>query len=239
MSSRNFEDGLSRQYMTASDKHAIDVTVYLQMMFESSDRHIAKAVLNEGKSLVLLVGMRSEILSPFPRYQEENSGGSFTQCDIIGLVPAIALMVEQSAKMMAASAIERDEATRVVLVFEGDDVRLLARKVWCFMDRWETWIKVLYGILEKDLAVELDWREFLAGESGFVTMHWYKPLDYETRSVALQRVKLASRALIQSVLSSRQQENYMVQELLGWLSTLEAQPDVVSAFDSVVTEGIL
>ncbi len=239
MSSRNFEDGLSRHYETATDKHATDVTVYLQMMFESSDRHIAKAVLNEGKSLMLLVGMRSDILSPFPRYQEESSGGSFTQCDIIGLVPAIALIVEQREKMIAASAIERDEATRIVMVFEGDDVRLLARKVWCFMDRWETWIKVLSGILEKDLTIALDWREFLAGESGFVTMHWYKPLDYQTRCVALQRVKLASKALFQSVLSSTQQENYMVRELLGWLDALEAQPDVVSSFDSVATEGIL
>jgi hypothetical protein len=239
MTSRTFEDGLLRQFEAARSKQAINATVYLQMMFESSDRHIAKAVLNEGKSLVLLVGMRSEILSPFPKYREERSNGPFNQCDIIGLVPAIALMVEQRDKMIAASAVERDEATRVVMVFEGDDISLLARKVWCFMDRWEIWTRVLSGILEKDLPIELDWREFLAGESGFVTMNWYKALDYETRCLALQRVKLASKALIQSVLSSTQQENYMVIELLGWLDSLEPQPDVVSAYGSAMTEGIL
>ncbi len=235
--SKNFEAGLSRQYETANHKHAIDVTVYLQMMFESTDRHIEKAILTDSRTLVLQIGMRSEILSPFPKYNE-NFTGNFNQCDIVGLVPLVALMVEQKDKMVAASAIERDEATRVILVFEDEDIHLLARKVWRFMDRWEKWIKVLLGVLEKDIPYEIDWREFLAGESGFVTMDWYKPLDLETRTGALHRVKLASIALLQSVLSKTFLENYMIQELTSWLNALEPQVEVMSAYPSMVSEEI-
>ncbi len=237
MSSKNFEAGLSRQYDTAEDKHAIDVTVYLQMMFESTDRHIAKAIVNDGRSMVLQIGMRSEILSPFPRYREDFKG-TFNQCDIIGLVPIVALMVEQKGKMIAASAIERDESTRIILVFESDTPQLLARKIWRFMDRWERWIKVLTGVLEKDLNIDLDWREFLAGESGFITMDWYKPLDYDTRAVALHRVRLASKALLQSVLNGVQLDNYMVSELYAWLNSLQPQLEVMSAYQFLVPEEI-
>lgn len=235
--SKNFEAGLSRQFETAEDKHTIDVTVYLQMMFESTDRHIAKAILNDGKSLVLQVGMRSEILSPFPRYVEDFIG-NFNQCDIIGLVPIVALMAEQKEKMITASAIERDEATRIILIFEADSTELLARKVWRFMDRWEKWIKVLTGVLEKDFQIDIDWREFLAGESGYITMDWYKPLDYDTRMVALHRVRLASKALLQSVLTKSQLENYMVSELANWLDALQPQLEVMSAYQSLVPEEI-
>lgn len=237
MSSKNFEAGLSRQFETAEVKHAIDVTVYFQMMFESTDRHIAKAIINDGQSLVLQIGMRSEILSPFPRYTNDHAG-SFNQCDIIGLVPIVALMVEQKSRMISASAIERDEATRIILVFEAENTELLARKVWRFMVRWDQWIKVLTGVLEKDIQYEIDWREFLAGESGYITMDWYKPLDYDTRTIALHRVKLASIALLQSVLNRSQLENYMIQELSTWLHSLEPQTEVMGAYQSLVSEEI-
>ncbi|MFW9920304.1 MAG: hypothetical protein ACFFED_11940, partial [Candidatus Thorarchaeota archaeon] len=152
--------------------------------------------------------------------------------------PIVALMAEQKEKMITASAIERDEATRIILIFEADSTELLARKVWRFMDRWEKWIKVLTGVLEKDFQIDIDWREFLAGESGYITMDWYKPLDYDTRMVALHRVRLASKALLQSVLTKSQLENYMVSELANWLDALQPQLEVMSAYQSLVPEEI-
>jgi len=236
-SSKKFEEGLSRQYETAADKHTVDVTVYLQMMFENTDRHIAKAVINDGKSLVLQIGMRSEILSPFPKYKDDKIG-CFNQCDIIGLVPLVSLMVEQKDKMVTASAIERDDTTKAILVFDAVGLDQIARKVWRFMERWDRWIDVLLGVLNKDIHFEIDWREFLAGESGYITMDWYKPLDYDSRAIALHRVKLATRALLQSVLSRAHFENYLMKELTTWLDHLHPQITVQGAYREMIQEEI-
>ncbi|MCK5239977.1 MAG: hypothetical protein KAR33_10540 [Candidatus Thorarchaeota archaeon] len=237
MSSKEFEAGLVRQFENAKDTHEVDVTTYLQMMFESSDRHISQATIRDGRSIVIIAGFRSEILSPFPRYRDTNNE-SFNQCDIPGLIPVVALLVEQRDKTLAASAIEKDNATRAVLIFKGDSIEKIARNVWRFMDRWDTWTRVLMNILEKDLPMETDWREFLAGESGFITMNWYKPLDLQMRTIALDRVALASKALLQSVLSQSQFENYWVQQLLGWLDTLQPQFEVEGMYNIMVQEEV-
>ncbi len=229
-SSKNFEQGLKRQFESAEKKEEIDVTVYLQMMFENSDRHISRATLRDGKSLVIVAGLRSEILSPFPRYKDVHTG-TFNQCDILGLVPAIALIVEQRDKTLAASAVERDNASRVILVFEGNSVEVLGRNIWRFMNRWDSWTQVLVNILERDLPIQMDWREFLAGESGYVTMDWYKPLDYDMRTKALDTTTLASKALLQSVLNRSQFENYWIQELVTWLNGLQPQQHVEGTFE--------
>ncbi|MFW9953814.1 MAG: hypothetical protein ACFFD3_04600 [Candidatus Thorarchaeota archaeon] len=238
MSCRNFEAGLARQYESVKDKHDIDVTLYMQMMFESSDRHIARATLQQDGSMVVIAGLRSEILSPFPRYKE-GQNGSYRQCDIPGLIPAIALLVEQQNRMISASAIERDDATRIILIFEGSSIEELGRNIWRFMDRWATWTRVLLNILEKDLPFNIDWREFLAGESGYVTMDWYRPLDYETRSRAIDRVRLASKALLQSVLSRTQFEKHLVQEILNWLDDMQPQNEVVGTFNIIAQEEVV
>ena len=237
MSSKEFEAGLARQFENAKDTHEVDVTTYLQMMFESSDRHISQATIRDSRSIVIIAGLRSEILSPFPRYRDAHNG-SFNQCDIPGLIPVVALLVEQRDKTLAASAIEKDNATRAVLIFKGDSIEKIARNVWRFMDRWDTWTRVLMNILEKDLPMETDWREFLAGESGFITMNWYKPLDLQMRTIALDRVALASKALLQSVLSQSQFENYWVQQLLGWLDTLQPQFEVEGMYNIMVQEEV-
>ncbi|MHA2424084.1 MAG: hypothetical protein ACXAEF_04815 [Candidatus Thorarchaeota archaeon] len=237
MSSKEFEAGLTRQYHIAESKHEVDVTTYLQMMFESSDRHISQATIRDGTSIVIVAGLRSEILTPFPRFRD-SSNGTFNQCDIPGLIPVVALLVEQRDKTLAASAIERDDATRAVLIFKGDSIEKIARNVWRFMDRWDTWTRVLMNILEKDLPMKTDWREFLAGESGFVTMNWYKPLDFEMRTIALDKISLASKALLQSVLSRSQFENYWVQQLLGWLDHLQPQFEVESMYSVFAQEEV-
>jgi len=235
--SSNFEIGLQRQYESAENPREVDVTVYLQMMFENSDRHISRATLRDGRSLVIVAGLRSEILSPFPRYCDATNG-TFNQCDILGLVPAIALIVEQRDKILAASAVERDNASRVILVFEEKSIEILGRNIWRFMDRWDSWTRVLLNILERDLPLQMDWREFLAGESGFVTMDWYKPLDYDMRTKALDIATLASKALLQSVLNRRQFENYWIQELVTWLDTLQPQMYIESAFEMIAQEEV-
>ena len=86
--------------------------------------------------------------------------------------------------------------------------------------------------------MKTDWRELLAGESGFVTMNWYKPLDLEMRTIALDKISLASKALLQSVLSRTQFENYWVQQLMGWLDTLQPQFEVEGMYTIMAQEEV-
>jgi hypothetical protein len=233
MSWKRLEEGLANAVQVSENKGPADVTAFMQMMFECSDRHISKAFMKDANTLVLVLGLRSEILSPFPRFTQDYKG-NFIPCDIIGLVPGIAALVDQKNKSIAASAIERKEVTRIVLAIEGPELSTVAKNTLRFMEKWDSWIRVLLSILERDLSRKIDWREFLAGESGFVTMDWYEPLDYELRTTALERVLITSRVLLQSVLTPGQMEDPLVQELLTWIGSLRPQAEVVSAHSEVM-----
>ena len=184
----------------------------------------------------MIVGLRSDILSPFQRFEHERKG-RYLPCDIPGIVPGLALVVTSINTGLALSAIAKDEATRLVLVFEGlssrkgGSMKALSASVRNFFKRWDEWTDVLLGIIRRDPLVsdwEIDWREFLSGESGFTLMPWFRPMSSSEREAALQRVVVASKALLASVLSPKQLRDPMILGLKEWLDELQPLPEIVS-----------
>lgn len=235
---------LEEQLMAAvstKDQTTADVTLPLQILFNNSDRTVIKAHLrysgpDRDASLIMIVGLRSDILAPFQRF-ETNLKGKYQPCDIPGLVPGLALLASSLGNGLVLSAISRDEVTRFILVFEGlskrkgGSLKALSSSVRTFMKRWTEWTEVLLGTLKRDPIVgtwELDWRELLAGESGFVTMPWHHSISYQDREIGLQRIVIASKALLASVLTTTQLKVPMINGLKEWLDGLRALPEVVS-----------
>ena len=224
-----------------STKGTADVTLPLQIMFSNSDRTIIKAHLrysspDRDANLIMIVGLRSDILAPFQKF-ESGSRGKYQPCDIPGLVPGLALLASSPSNGLVLSAISREYATRFVLVFEGlskrkgGSLKALSNAIRTFMKRWTEWTEVLLGTLKRDPFIgswEVDWRELLAGESGFVTMPWHHSFTYSDRQIGLQRVVIASKALLTSVLTNSQLKTPMINGLKDWLSSLRALPEVVS-----------
>jgi hypothetical protein len=220
----------------------IDVTLALQVMFSNSDRSIITAKLryngpDRDANLIMIVGLRSDILAPFERVNSDQKG-RYQPCDIPGLVPGLALIAQSANHGVVLSAISREEVTRFVLVFEGlaerrgGSLKALSSAITAFMKRWTDWTDVLLGILARDPVVggwNVDWREMLAGESGFTTMPWFTPLNHPDREIGLQRIVIASQALLASVLSAGQFKDPMIIGLKDWLTSLRPLPQVMSS----------
>ncbi len=229
MSYRKLADGLAHIIEQAEDKTSVDATLLVQMMFEDADRHYASAKVIGGKTLLLVVGLRSEILEPFPMYTNKHVG-EYSSCDIPALVPAIALIASEEPNNDMCFMIEKEAThTRLVIGFEAENILTVAKHATRFIDRWTKWRDVLLNILEKESLFEIDWREFLAGETGYLTMNWYSPLSYDTRAKGLVRVKQASNALLHSVLSRKGLEHPHVRGLVSWLEDLKPKQHVQSA----------
>ncbi|MHA1615131.1 MAG: hypothetical protein ACTSYJ_09820 [Candidatus Thorarchaeota archaeon] len=219
-----------------------DVTLPLQVMFSNTDRTVIKARLrysgpDRDASLVMIIGLRSDILSPFQKFNSD-SKGRYQPCDIPGLVPGLALLASSPNNGLVLSAISREDSTRFVLVFEGlasrkgGSLKALSSSIRIFMKRWTEWTDVLLGTLKRDPVIgdwNTDFREMLAGESGFVTMAWHTPLSYSDREVGLQRVVVSSRALLASVLNSNQLKVPMITGLKDWLDSLRPLPEIVGS----------
>jgi hypothetical protein len=235
---------LQEQLSIACEKKSrglVDVTLPLQVMFNNRDRNIVKAQIRYNGPerdawLIMVVGLRSDILSTFTRF-EEDIPGRYLACDILGIVPAISLMASSYSKGLAVNAIARDDVTRLVLVFEGQSnrregsLRTLSTAVYNFMKKWEEWVDVLLGTLKRDPMIgdwNIDIREFLAGESGYITMPWFTPMPYNDRAIGIERIILASNALMSSVLGNGQLVDPMVVSLREWLSELSPLPEVVN-----------
>ncbi|MHA1863832.1 MAG: hypothetical protein ACTSWA_08690 [Candidatus Thorarchaeota archaeon] len=236
------EEQLEIASKNTKSQGAVDVTLPLQVMFSNTDRTVLKARLryngpDRDASLVMIVGLRSDILSPFQKF---GSGlkGRYQPCDIPGLVPGLALLASSPNNGLVLSAISRDDSTRFILVFEGLAVRkvgslkALSTAIRIFMKRWSEWTDVLLGTLKRDPVIgnwNTDWREMLAGEAGFYTMSWHAPLSYSDREVGLQRVVIASRALLASVLNNNQLKVPMITGLKDWLENLRPLPEIISS----------
>ena len=236
------EEQLEAASKNAQFHGTVDVTLPLQVMFSNTDRTVIKARLryngsNRDSSLVMIVGLRSEILAPFQKFDSE-SKGRYLPCDIPGLVPGLELVASSHTKGLALSAVTRDDVTRFILVFEGladrkgGSLKALSSAIRIFMKRWTEWTDVLLGTLKRDPVMggwNTDWREVLAGESGFVTMPWHSPLQYSEREIGLQRVVIASRALLASVLTSSQLNAPLIRGLQEWLDNLRPLPEVIGS----------
>jgi len=220
----------------------IDVTLALQVMFNNSDRSIITAKLryngpDRDANLIMIVGLRSDILAPFERNNSDQKG-RYQPCDIPGLVPGLALLAQSTNNGVVLSAISREEVTRFILVFEGlaerkgGSMKALSSAITLFMKRWNEWTDVLLGILARDPVVgswNVDYREMLAGESGFTTMPWFTPLSYTDREIGLQRIVIASQALLASILTTSQLKDPTIVGLKDWLTSLRPLPQVTSS----------
>lgn len=242
---------LSLSTLRRNSVGTVDIAGPLQVMLDNSDRCIIRAKLryhgpDSSSWLALTVGLRSQILSPFSRF--ESGRDQYLPCDIPGLVPALALTVAHQDNGLAVSAIAHDTCTHLVFVFEGDasakggSLRSLATSMWSFMKRWADWTDVLLATANRDSAVAewgLDWREFLAGESGFVTMPWFRPMSYSDRALGLERVVAASKSLLVSVLSQTQMEDPVIGTLTSWLDQLTPLVEVVGGMEGAEEAEVL
>jgi len=223
-----------------------DLTMSFQMEYNTPDRSIIRARMVTDQSIMVTIGLRSAILEPFERFHI-SSDGEFLACDIPGLIPAVAVMLRNQDRGVAAGAIERDSTTRVILAFESErsvkdnGLRDLASTIARTMRQWDDWTNVLLGALDRDPVVgdwEIDWREFLAGEAGFVTMPWFRSLAFQDRETALSRIILAAEALLISVLNRKQLTDPVVVQVRDWMKSLSPQPHVAGSYYITVEEEV-
>jgi hypothetical protein len=234
------------------DDEFIDVTLLMAVNFTDADRTVIEAKLryttpDEPTYLAMKLGLRSQILKTFPRFSSERQG-RYLPCDIPSLVPAVCIMVSSRMRGLDGSVIcdhETNRPNHIVLTFKGEgdlkrsNIQDLAICVHNVMERWKDWTDVLLRILKRDPKLgnrEMDWREFLAGESGWVTMPWFPPMSYHDRSEALSSIVNASNTLLTSFLSPREKRNILVLELQEWLRTIEPLVEVQSTTPAGVLE---
>ena len=223
-----------------------DLTTFFQMEYNTPDRSVIQARMFTDKSIIVTIGLRSAILEPFERFHIP-SDGEFLACDILGLIPAVAVIQRTQSRGVAGGAIERNSTTRVNLAFESErsvedsGLRNLASTITCTMRQWSEWTNVLLGTLDRDPVVgdwEIDWREFLAGEAGFVTMPWFRSLGFQDRKTALSRTTLAAEALLISLLNRKQLLDPVAMQVRGWMKSLSPQPHVTGSHYITVEEEI-
>ncbi|RLI58299.1 MAG: hypothetical protein DRP09_00760 [Candidatus Thorarchaeota archaeon] len=231
--------------LSQEERGLVDVTRTMEMLYTNSDRVVLDADLmvcdvDEPAHFSMRFGLRSEILSDFPRYAVV-APNPFVPCDIPSLVPLIAIEAS-SRRLKGLRGVEIEQAgesNQVTLTFIGEpdvgksNLSQLASAVNRVMDRWKGWTSVLLSILDRDPVMGpemsgVDWREFLAGESGFITMPWFRPMTYSERARALESVVTTSRALLASFLSLGEMRRNIVVELLNWLEHLEPQLHVTT-----------
>lgn len=239
--------------VAAQDSGIIDLSRTMEMVYTNSDRVVLSAELlylgeSEPAYMEMAVGLRSEILAGFATYCYVPQQ-LFRPADIPSLVPLVAII----ASMRRLKGIKRvelneaDQSTIVTLTFVGTPERTtsslsdLASSMTRVMDRWSGWCEVLLSILDRDPVLGermtgVDWREFLAGESGYVTMPWFRPMTYAERASALDSIVTASRALLASFLSPHEMKHEIVRSLQGWLAALEPRPHVITGRIEQATE---
>ncbi len=225
----------------------IDVTKQMQIAFNSADWNIIRARLRptpDDPLCIMVIGFRSDMLMSFEQ-SRVRPRGEYLPCDIPGLVPGLASVVAHQGKGLVGNAVVRGDQTRLVLVFEGRKknrfgaTRALATGIYRFFKTWRDWTRVLLSTIDSDPVIgewSLDWREFLAGESGLITMPWFTPMTYAERYIALERIILASKALITSVLSEKQADDPMIRYMDKWLTHLRPLAQIFYETDE--SEGV-
>ena len=223
-----------------------DLTTFFQMEYNTPDRSVIQARMFTDKSIIVTIGLRSAILEPFERFHIP-SDSEFLACDIPGLIPAVPVILRNQSRGVVGGTIEQNSTTRVILAFESERsvedsvLRDLASTITCTMRQWSEWTNVLLGTLDRDPVVgdwEIDWREFLAGEAGFVTMPWFRALGFQDRKTALSRTTLAAEALLISLLNRRQLLDPVAMQVRDWMKSLSPQPHVTGSHYITVEEEI-
>ncbi len=210
-----------------------DVTLSLQTMYEDRNIHIERARLNQDGYLYLVVGLRSHILSPFPRVKKVKTG-RFMPCDMIGLVPLVSLLVGRENKGVELGAITTEKCTQIVMGFQAENTKTLARDVYDFITTWKKWSSVLENVVKKDYPIDFDVLEFLSEESGYVGSNWQDRI--KDRDLPLSIIVRACRSLLQSVLTTKQLSHPLLHEIMTWLDGLRPQLEIHATAQEVLAE---
>ncbi len=219
-----------RPYADKLDERGVaDVTMLLQSAFCDAHHNIRRAELHPGPFLTAIVGLRSSILEPFERFVDHDPI-DYMPCDIPSLISGVALILTQVDEGLTGGAIIRANHTAVALMFEAPDLQHLADTVERVMVRWQEWTNTIMEALKQEPVNgdwNIEWNEFLAGESGFITMNWFKIMDRESRMTALRRVAEAAKMLLTSVLTRSQLGTPLVRDFVTWLDSLTPLPEII------------
>ena len=238
--SKKLRDILDEAWATTPEGKNTCVLHSLEELVNTADRVLVKAYISRLQRPVLLldVGLRSHILESFQRF-DSSLIGSYLPCDIPALIPAIALLVAEEKEPLAGFVMQESDM-HLVLTFSENKTGMLATHVMRFITRWTRLTETFLSVLRHDPLVgglELDWREFLAGESGYMTMPWYQPLNDSQRALVLERIIVASKTIITSVLGNKAQQRELVRNLIEWLNGLRPLSYVHNLSPSPIKEA--
>jgi hypothetical protein len=197
----------------------------LGMMFENRDSYIHSVKWDKHR-IILRVELMSSLLGEFPRFAE--SDAIFIPADLLAVVPITAIVAEDCIPELEICALEKSDGAYLFLGFSGQSTEHLALAIWRVLKRWETLAAVLYKTIEQSYPLDMDWREFLSGESGFVIMKPHRRLTHRERKRALNNVCLACVSLLRSVLDDKAWSDNRVGHLISFINNLQAQDDVPS-----------
>ncbi len=207
------------------ERRELGLARQLGIMFGSRDYYI-NSVKWDGCRIIIRAELMSSLLSAFPRFAE--SDGMFTPADLLAVVPVTAIIVEDRIPELEMCVLEKATGAYLLLGFSGESTDNLALAIWRVLKRWENLAAVLYKTIERSYPLEIDWREFLSGESGFVTIKAHRSLTHTERKRALNNVCLACASLLRSVLDDTAWSDSRVRRLISFMANLQAQEDVPS-----------
>lgn len=205
------------------DTRSLRLTRQLRLMFPSKDSFIQSTKWEENE-VILSVELRSSLLNAYPRFSD--SIDIFLPSDLLALVPLVAIVAEKRIPQLKMCFIERSENTRIFIGLKSDSTDSLAIGIWRLLERWKSLSSILYITITRNYPDEIDWREFLAGESGFIIIGHDRTLSYAERKRALDSVRLACTSLLRSVLDDEGWTDSRVCRMISFLDSMNVQPDV-------------
>jgi hypothetical protein len=206
-----------------------DFTFGLEPLFTGTEKILIRARLgyvNQDKTanLVIVVGFRSSIKGPDVDTVLETT--PFLPCDLFGLLPGVAVIASHRAWGIVGSALAREDTVRLLMVLKGESSQrqsvgeALDNLVIRLSRMWEEWSQALLRILKNDPILNglgIDIREYLAVESGYNLMPWYRAYSHDEHLIIKHRIVSAAKAFLSSVLELQQMKDPLVISVLNWL----------------------
>ena len=227
-----------------------DFTFGLEPLFTGTEKILIRARLgyvNQDKTanLVIVVGFRSSIKGPDVDTVLENS--PFLPCDLFGLLPGVAVIASHRNRGIVGSALAREDTIRLLMVLKGESSQrqtvgeVLDNLVIRLSRMWEEWSQALLRVLKNDPILNglgIDIREFLAVESGYNLMPWYKSYSHDERLIIKHRIVSAAKAFLSSVLELEQMRDPLVISVLNWLDRIIVV-DETGTTESPIVSGFI
>jgi hypothetical protein len=206
-----------------------DITFYLHPVVTNSDRILKHAELQFGPRVELVLGLRSSILDSFERFLPLE-GEHHLPCDVPGLTIGLALLIVGRRFGIIHGSISNGGLGELRFVFENENMQELSIQIQKAFSSWNSWLVLMMDALQQepiDGNWSFEWREFLSGESGYVTMDWYQSIPDGVRGIALNHLVQTSKSVLRSLLSTRQYAEKDVLDFIIWLESIKPLPFVV------------